>query len=47
MNEINKPIFITEPLLPDLNSLNLEIMEIFRSKWVTNHGQKHNLFKKN
>jgi dTDP-4-amino-4,6-dideoxygalactose transaminase len=42
----NKPVYVTQPLLPDLNSLQLEIQEIFESKWVTNHGVKHNLLEK-
>ncbi len=46
MKKIKEPVFITEPLLPDLDSLNLEIQEIFESKWITNHGEKHNLFEK-
>lgn len=39
-----EPIYVTRPLLPDLNDLQQEIKEIFGSKWITNHGQKHNLF---
>jgi dTDP-4-amino-4,6-dideoxygalactose transaminase len=42
----NKPVYVTQPLLPDLSSLQLEIQEIFESKWVTNHGMKHNLLEK-
>lgn len=36
-------IFITQPLLPDLESVNKQIEEIWSTKWVTNVGQKHNL----
>ena len=43
MKGIDKPIYISQPLLPDLDSLQLEIKEIFESNWVTNHGLKHNL----
>jgi len=43
---LNEPVFVTKPLLPDVDSLNLEIKEIFESKWVTNHGLKHNLLEK-
>jgi dTDP-4-amino-4,6-dideoxygalactose transaminase len=46
MKGMDKPVFITQPLLPDLSSLQLEIQEIFESKWVTNHGLKHNLLEK-
>ena len=43
MNELKEPVYVTRPLLPDVNDLYLEILEIIESKWVTNHGQKHNL----
>jgi len=46
MKGIDKPVYITQPLLPDLNDLQIEIKEIFKSKWVTNHGIKNNLFEK-
>jgi dTDP-4-amino-4,6-dideoxygalactose transaminase len=46
MKRLDKPVFITEPLLPDLTSLQLEIEEIFESKWVTNHGLKNNMLEK-
>jgi len=46
MKGIDKPVFITQPLLPELSSLQLEIQEIFQSRWVTNHGLKHNLLEK-
>jgi dTDP-4-amino-4,6-dideoxygalactose transaminase len=42
----NKPVYVTQPLLPDINDLQHEIQEIFESKWVTNHGFKHNLLEK-
>lgn len=43
MERIEKPIYVTQPLLPDLNELQLEIEKIIESKWVTNQGQKHDL----
>ena len=46
MNELKEPVYVTRPLLPDVNDLYLEIMEIIESKWITNHGQKHNLLEK-
>lgn len=46
MKGIKEPIYVTQPLLPDLCSLQEEIQEIFESKWVTNHGLKHNLLEK-
>ncbi|MGB9979483.1 DegT/DnrJ/EryC1/StrS family aminotransferase [Methanobacterium sp.] len=43
MNKLKEPVYVTRPLLPDVNDLYLEIQEIIESKWITNHGQKHNL----
>ena len=46
MKKFEKPIFVTQPTLPSLNDLNNEIKDIFESKWLTNHGEKHNLLEK-
>ncbi len=46
MKSTKNPIYITQPMLPDLESLSIEIREIFESHWVTNHGKKHNLLEK-
>lgn len=46
MKGMDEPVYVTQPLLPDLSSLQLEIQEIFGSKWITNHGLKHNLLEK-
>lgn len=35
-------IFVTRPLLPDLSSLKNHLDEIWKSKWLTNMGSKHN-----
>ena len=35
-------IFVTRPLLPDLDDLNVKIKEIWDSKYLTNMGYKHN-----
>lgn len=43
MKRNEEPIYVTQPLLPHLNDLKLEIEKIIESKWVTNQGQKHNL----
>ena len=43
---INKKIFVTRPLLPDFNVLMLLSKEIYKSKWLTNMGEKHNLLEK-
>ena len=36
-----KKIFVTSPLLPDIEDVYSEIREIFDSKWLTNMGEKH------
>lgn len=41
-----EPVYVTQPLLPDLNDLQTEITEIYESKWITNQGKKHNLLEK-
>lgn len=46
MKLIKDPVYITQPLLPDLADLQIEIQEIFESKWITNHGEKHNLLER-
>lgn len=38
-----EPVYVTSPLLPDLENLYDEIKEIFQSKQLTNMGEKHNL----
>lgn len=39
--EINKTVYITEPLLPDLAEVYSQLEEIWDSKWLTNMGTKH------
>ena len=35
-------IFVTQPLLPNLDTLSEHLKEIWESKWLTNMGSKHN-----
>lgn len=37
----DKKIFVTSPLLPDIEDVYSEIKEIFNSKWLTNMAEKH------
>jgi dTDP-4-amino-4,6-dideoxygalactose transaminase len=37
-----KEIFVTQPLLPNLEDMKEELGEIWETKWLTNHGKKHN-----
>ena len=39
-----KKIFVTQPLLPELEDVQKELEEIWDSKWLTNMGAKHNEF---
>lgn len=41
MENFPTPIFVTNPLLPPLDSLQKELSEIWDSKWLTNNGKKH------
>lgn len=43
MKSDRKEIFITRPVLPDLDAMKKEVEEIWHSGWVTNMGVKHNL----
>jgi len=36
-----EPIYVTRPLLPDLEELNRELEEIWNSQWLSNNGPKH------
>lgn len=39
---MNKTIYVTQPLLPNLDKFYSEIAQIYESKWLTNMGKKHN-----
>ena len=39
---INKTVYVTQPLLPDIEDYKLQIENIWESKWLTNMGAKHN-----
>lgn len=39
--EKNEPIYVTSPLLPDVQRMHHQISEIWESKWLTNNGGKH------
>lgn len=38
----NKTIFVTQPLLPNIDNYTEQIKDIWESKWLTNMGTKHN-----
>ena len=42
----NQQITVTSPLLPNLDELNVMLMEIWDSKWITNNGKFHKQLEK-
>ncbi|MBX9253313.1 DegT/DnrJ/EryC1/StrS family aminotransferase [Desmonostoc muscorum CCALA 125] len=36
-----KPIYVTRPLLPNLEKFNQKLQEIWDSQWLTNNGKQH------
>lgn len=43
LRPFEKPIYITRPILPDLENLSIKFKEIWDSQWLTNIGQQHQL----
>ncbi|MDD5355647.1 MAG: DegT/DnrJ/EryC1/StrS family aminotransferase [Candidatus Omnitrophica bacterium] len=43
MKKFEKPIYVTRPLLPDLDKLRDKLGEVWGSKWLTNNGMQHQL----
>lgn len=41
MSAFENPIYVTRPLLPEVQNVYEKISEIWESKWVTNNGVKH------
>jgi dTDP-4-amino-4,6-dideoxygalactose transaminase len=41
MKPFENPIYITRPMLADLEEVNVELREIWESQWLTNGGTKH------
>lgn len=37
----DEPIYVTRPLLPNLNDLNKKLEKIWGEKWLTNNGEQH------
>ncbi len=37
----HEPIYVTRPLLPDIQIVNSKISDIWESKWLTNNGTQH------
>ena len=41
MKSFEHPIYVTRPMLADLQEVNIELQEIWGSQWLTNNGAKH------
>ena len=39
--KLNNPIYVTRPLLPDIENVHNQINDIWNAKWLTNNGPKH------
>lgn len=35
------PIYVTRPLLPNIENVHNQINDIWNAKWLTNNGPKH------
>ena len=44
LKSFENPIYVTQPVLPDLSEVNKKLENIWKSKWLTNHGEFHNKF---
>lgn len=44
MNKLEKPIWVTQPTMPDLDDFIEKLKEIWESKWLTNNGKFHQEF---
>ena len=42
----DEPIYVTRPILPDLDKVTEKLKAIWQSKWLTNHGDMHCEFEK-
>lgn len=40
----NNPIYVTRPLMPDINEMYKKLQEIWDDQWLTNGGKQHNDF---
>ena len=40
---LDKPIFVTKPLFPELNDVMNKLKEVWDAEWLTNNGKQHGL----
>lgn len=43
LTPFKEPIYVTRPILPDLDEVQNHLKEIWEAKWLTNEGPKHRL----
>lgn len=41
-----KPVYITRPVLPSLDSITKKFEDVWKSQWLTNDGSQHQIFEK-
>src|ERR1039457_5628578 len=46
MKPFEKPVYVTRPVLPDLEKLLPKLREIWESQWISNNGPQHELLEK-
>src|ERR1039457_6030232 len=46
MKPFEKPVYVTRPVLPDLEELLSKLREIWESQWISNNGPQHELLGK-
>lgn len=44
IDPFSEKIYVTQPLLPDLNAYKQRLAEVWDAKWLTNNGRQHQLF---
>ncbi len=46
IENFEKPIYVTRPLLPPLENFTNRIEDVWKSQWITNNGQQHQILEK-
>jgi dTDP-4-amino-4,6-dideoxygalactose transaminase len=46
MRPFDKPIYLTRPILPDLDLVHAKLEEIWEAQWLTNNGTQHRALEK-
>lgn len=46
MKKFEHPVYVTRPVLPDLNDIQERLKEVWASQWLTNNGPQHALLEK-